>query len=161
MNKFFIHYSGTIAAFKSAGLENTYNDGIVFISGDAAGKGAAIYTHNKYYASIAEALEALTYFSSISDGTTTATATGPNGTIVFSGDDNSTVSVEAGSTGVKIGLSDAMLTTIDNKAEASVVNGINGRLQTVEGDYLKSADKTELQGNIDKKVDQSTYDTKM
>lgn len=161
MNKFFIHYSGTIAAFKSAGLENTYNDGIVFISGDAAGKGAAIYTHNKYYASIVEALEALTYFSSISDGKTTATATGPNGTIVFSGDDNSTVSVEAGSTGVKIGLSDAMLTTIDNKAEASVVNGINGRLQTVEGDYLKSADKTELQGNIDKKVDQSAYDTKM
>lgn len=161
MDKFFIHYSGTVAAFKSAGLENTYRNGIVFISGDAAGKGAAIYTHNKYYANIVEALDALTYFSSISDGKTTATATGPNGTIIFSGDDNSTVSVQAGSTGVKIGLSDSMLTTIDNKAEASVVNGINSRLQAVEGDYLKSADKTALQNNIDKKVDQTAYNTKM
>ena len=106
MNKFFIHYSGTIAAFKAAGHESTYANSLVFISGDESGKGAAIYTHNKYYASIAEALASLTYFSSISDGKTTATATGPNGTIIFSGDDNSTVTVQAGSTGVKVGLSD-------------------------------------------------------
>lgn len=161
MNKFFIHYSGTVAAFKAAGLESTYVNGIVFISGDESGKGAAIYTHNKYYANVAEALAALKYFSSISDGTTTATAAGPEGTIVFSGDDSSSVKVQAGSTGVKIGLSDSILTTIDNKAESSVVNGINSRLQAVEGDYLKAADKNELQGNIDKKVDQSAYDTKM
>ena len=41
---------------------------------------------------------------------------------------------------------------VDNKtagiASDAVVNGINTRLQTVEGDYLKAADKNELQANI-------------
>ena len=148
VNNMFVHYSGTIAAFKAAGNEATYSNSIVFISGDAEGKGAAIYTHNKYFGSIAEALNALTYFSSISDGTTTATASGPNGTIIFSGDDNATVNVQAGSTGIKIGISKTVMDAIAAKAEASAVNAIDGRLQTVEGDYLKSADKSELEGKV-------------
>ena len=36
-----------------------------------------------------------------------------------------------------------------------------GRISTIEGDYLTSDDKTELQGNINKKVDQTTYDSKV
>lgn len=40
-------------------------------------------------------------------------------------------------------------------------NTLKGRVDTIEGDYLKSSDKTELQGNIDKKVAQSDYDTKI
>lgn len=36
------------------------------------------------------------------------------------------------------------------KSELSgTINGVDARLQAVEGDYLKGADKTELQGNID------------
>lgn len=160
-NKMFVHYSGTIAAFKAAGNETTYANSIVFISGDAEGKGAAIYTHNKYFGSISEALASLTYFSSISDGSTTATASGPNGTIIFSGDDNATVNVQAGSTGIKIGISDTVMNAIAAKAENSALTAVDNRLKTVEGDYLKAADKTELQGNIDAKVAQSDYDTKI
>lgn len=156
VNNMFVHYSGTIAAFKAAGNEATYEKSIVFISGDVEGKGAAIYTHNKYFGSIAEALSSLTYFSSISDGTTTATASGPNGTIIFSGDDNSTVKVQAGSTGIKIGISDTVMNAIAAKAEASAVNAIDGRLQTVEGDYLKGSDKEALEG----KVSQALIDAK-
>lgn len=53
---------------------------------------------------------------------------------------------------------------IDSAIEAnntSVVTPISNRVATIEGDYLKGADKTELQGNIDKKVNQTAYDTKM
>lgn len=62
-----------------------------------------------------------------------------------------------------------------NKVESSVQNGyikIDGvetkvyddaalarRVSTIEGDYLKAADKTELQGNIDKKQDALTEAT--
>lgn len=40
-------------------------------------------------------------------------------------------------------------------------NTLKGRVSTIEGDYLKTADKTALQSNIDKKVAQSDYDTKV
>lgn len=163
VNNMFVHYSGTIAAFKQAALESTYANSIVFISGDAAGNGAAIYTHNKYYASLSEALTGLKYFSSISDGKTTATASGPEGVIAFTGDNNNTVSVVAGTTGIKIGLSDDFMSAFDAKAETSVLNGVNGRLQTVEANYETKTNvanvKSELQGNIDKKLAIETYNT--
>ena len=161
VNNMFVHYSGTIAAFKQAALESTYANSIVFISGDVAGNGAAIYTHNKYYASLTEALVGLKYFSSISDGTTTATANGPEGTIVFTGDNNNTVSVVAGTTGIKIGLSDDFMSAFDAKAEGQALTGVDNRLKAVEADYLTSANQTALQGNIDKKVDTTAYEAKV
>lgn len=36
-----------------------------------------------------------------------------------------------------------------------------GRISTIEGDYLKAADKTVLQNSIDTKVDQTAYDAKV
>lgn len=41
------------------------------------------------------------------------------------------------------------------------VQPIADDVATIKGDYLKSSDKTELQGNIDGKVAQSDYNTKM
>lgn len=38
---------------------------------------------------------------------------------------------------------------------------LDGRVATIEGDYLKLADKTELQGNIDLKVSTATYEAKV
>ena len=39
-SKMFVHYKGTVAAFKEAGLESVYNNHIVFIKGgEADGKG--------------------------------------------------------------------------------------------------------------------------
>lgn len=48
-SKMFVHYSGTKAAFIDAGYPAQYTNKIVFISGDAEGNGAAVYTHGKYY----------------------------------------------------------------------------------------------------------------
>lgn len=163
VNNMFVHYSGTIAAFKNAALESTYANSIVFISGDSEGKGAAIYTHNKYYADITTAINdlQLAYFTKISDGQTVAEATEPNSTIVFSSDANNTVSVVAGTTGIKIGLSDDFLSTVDAKAEGQALTGVDNRLKDVEADYLTSANQTTLQSNIDKKVDTTTYEAKV
>lgn len=163
VNNMFVHYSGTIAAFKSAALESTYANSIVFISGDSEGKGAAIYTHNKYYADITTAINdlQLAYFTKISDGKTVAEATEPNSTIVFSSDANNTVSVVAGTTGIKIGLSDDFMSAFDAKAEGQALTGVDNRLKAVEADYLTSANQTTLQSNIDKKVDTTTYEAKV
>ena len=49
----------------------------------------------------------------------------------------------------------------DAAAAKAVADANAGRLDAIEADYLKAADKSELQGNIDKKVDQTAYDEKV
>ena len=60
---------------------------------------------------------------------------------------------------------DAAATQVALQAEIDRATGVEGgletRLSTIEGDYLKAEDKTELQNNINAKVAQSDYDTKI
>lgn len=139
-SKMFVHYSGTKAAFIAAGLPSQYTNKIVFIKGGENGTGACVYTHGNYYANVEEALAALKYFSSISAGGTTATAAGPNSTINFTADDPAAVSVKVDSTGVHFGLTDEFKTAVN----ATLPN----RIKAIEDDYLKAADKTELEGKV-------------
>jgi hypothetical protein len=120
MAKMFVHYAGTVTAFKAAGLETTYNNHIVFIAGGPDGKGAAVYTHGNYYGDYKTALadlkgkvDGLRYFSKISDGKNTASVASADGTITFSAVDPSEVSVDVNAAGVKIGLSDAFKTQVN------------------------------------------------
>ena len=136
----FVHYSGTKAAFIAAGLPSQYTNKIVFIKGGENGTGACIYTHGNYYANVEEALAALKYFSKISAGGVTAEAASPNGTINFSADDPAAVSVKVDSTGVHFGLTDEFKTAVNTT--------LPNRIKAVEDDYLKSADKTELEGKV-------------
>lgn len=136
----FVHYSGTKAAFIAAGLPSQYSNKIVFIKGGENGTGACIYTHGNYYANVEEALAALKYFSKISAGGVTAEAASPNGTINFSADDPAAVSVKVDSTGVHFGLTDEFKTAVNTT--------LPNRIKAVEDDYLKGADKTELEGKV-------------
>ncbi len=136
----FVHYAGTKAAFIAAGLPSQYTNKIVFIKGGENGKGSCVYTHGNYYANVEEAIAALKFFSKISAGGVTAEAAGNNGTINFSADDPASVAVKVDSTGVHIGLSD------DFKSAVNTV--IPGRIKAIEDDYLKAADKTELEGKV-------------
>ena len=136
----FVHYSGTKAAFIAAGLPSQYSNKIVFIKGGENGTGACIYTHGNYYAHVEEALAALKYFSKISAGGVTAEAASPNGTINFSADDPAAVSVKVDSTGVHFGLTDEFKTAVNTT--------LPNRIKAVEDDYLKGADKTELEGKV-------------
>jgi hypothetical protein len=136
----FVHYSGTKAAFIAAGLPSQYTNKIVFIKGGENGTGACVYTHGNYYANVEEALAALKYFSKISAGGVTAEAASPNGTINFSADDPAAVSVKVDSTGVHFGLTDEFKTAVNTT--------LPNRIKAVEDDYLKGADKTELEGKV-------------
>lgn len=118
MSKMFVHYSGTVAAFKAAEvggekLSEKYSNHIVFIKGGDKGAGA-IYTHGKYFADA----DALKYFSKVSDGVTVAEAAGPNGTLTFTANDPALLAVDASAKGVTISLSDVFVNKVNNTATA-------------------------------------------
>lgn len=139
-SKMFVHYSGTKAAFIAAGLPSQYTNKIVFIKGGENGTGACVYTHGNYYANVEEAIAALKFFSKVSANGVTAEAAGNNGVINFTADDPASVSVKVDSTGVHFGLTDEFKTAVNTT--------LPGRLDAIEGDYLKAADKTELEGKV-------------
>lgn len=134
MAKMFVHYAGTVTAFKAAGLESKYNNHIVFIAGGEGGNGAAVYTHGNYYGDYKSALadlktkvDGLKYFSKISDGTNTASVASADGTITFSAVDPSEVSVDVNAAGVKIGLSEAFKTLV-NTTLPGQISAVNTKL---------------------------------
>lgn len=139
----FVHYSGTKESFSKLTNINDYYNKIVFIKGGNNGEGAAIYTHGKYYANVAE-IEELTaqiadlkFISSVKAGGVTSTATGHNGVIEFTSDDDTTVTVVANSTGVKIGLASSFVKQVDDATSD---------ITTIKSDYLTSSDKTAIIG---------------
>lgn len=139
-SKMFVHYSGTKAAFIAAGYPAQYTNKIVFISGDAEGNGAAVYTHGKYYGNLEEAIAALKFFSKISAGGSTAEAGGNNGTITFTADDPATVAVKVDEKGVHFGLTDAFKTAVNTT--------LPNRIKAIEDDYLTSADETAIKEEL-------------
>lgn len=170
MAKMFVHYNGTVDNFKK--IENyasKYNNSIVFISG-VNDEGAAIYTHGKFYANIkdvqnlANQLSELKIIKGVKVGEDTKVAADHNGIIEFTSDSNSTVSVVGTSTGIQIGLNSAFVKKVtDNTAAIAkevedrgkeitrvegLVSGVDGRVATIEGDYLTSEDKEEILGQI-------------
>ena len=126
MSKMFVHYNGTVAEFKAANLEATYNKHIVFIKGGANGTGAAVYTHGEYFGDVKDALASLQtkvdgmkYFSKISNGSTTASVASADGTITIKGEDPTVVTV-VDAEGVKIGLSDAFKTQVNTTLPGNI-----------------------------------------
>jgi hypothetical protein len=119
MSKMFVHYSGTVDAFKAASdlegklLSKKYENHIVFIKGGDKGAGA-IYTHGKYFADA----DALKYFSKVSDGVRIAEAAGPNGTLTFTASDPALLAVDASAKGVTISLSDTFVKKVNDTATA-------------------------------------------
>lgn len=140
MSKMFVHYKGTVEAFKAAGLETTYNNHIVFIKGGADGTGQAIYTHGEYYGNLNEALAALEakvnglkYFSQITDGINTAKSAVADGTITFSALDPASVTVNVDARGVSFGLSDAFVKKV-NEDLPGAINTEKSRAEGVEAE---------------------------
>ena len=172
MSKMFVHYLGTVEQFKQLSNLSDYANKIVFIKGGADGKGAAIYTHGEYYAN-AKDLADLKFISSVKAGGVTATAKGHNGVIEFSSDDDTTVSVVADSTGIKIGLAQTFVKQVDDataaiaqevkdreaavntingelakKALATDLTGVSNRVKAIEDDYLTSEDETSIKNAV-------------
>lgn len=139
MAKRFVNYSKTKAEFISAGLPTTYNNSIVFIKGDANGNGSCIYTHGNYFANFTEFLSAVNYVKGINVGGTSYNAAAGGGYVAFGAKDPTTVSVNAGSTGIEIGLTGTFIQSIDDVIELA---------GNINKDYLKASDKTALENLI-------------
>lgn len=145
-SKMFVHYKGTVAAFKEAGLESVYNNHIVFIKGgEADGKGEAVYTHGQYYGNVKDALAALQtkvdgmkYFSKISDGNTVASVASAEGTITIKGEDPAIVTL-IDKEGLKIGLSDTFKTAV-NTTLPNAVSSIESKLGSKDATAASGAD---------------------
>ena len=128
MSKMFVHYKGTVAEFKAANLESTYANHIVFIKGgETSGNGEAVYTHGQYYANVKDALAALqtkvdgmSYFSKIKVGETVASAPGADGTITFSAEDPSVVTVNVDAQGIKVGLKEEFVKAVNENLPADI-----------------------------------------
>ena len=120
ITKMFIHYDHTVADFKAAGLESTYANSIVFISG-AGSETPCIYTHNNYYGNVQDALDALAQLSyikgvKVGDKTFTAPANGEGAIIPFASADPATVSIDTNAGTITFGLTDAFKAKVNNTA---------------------------------------------
>lgn len=157
MSKMFVHYSGTIDQFKALNNIAEYDNKIVFIKGGADGKGAAIYTHGKYYGDVKDALASLQselgslkYFSGIKAGDKTATAAAKDGIIAFNATDPATVAVDVDARGVNIGLSSAFVDKVDANAsglaqEITRATEAEGKLRT---DLGTKTDEANAEGSV-------------
>ena len=107
MQKMFVHYSKTKAEFKSAGLETTYTNFIVFIKGDANGNGSCIYTHGMYFANIKDMIDSLNFVKGISVNGENYNAVAGGGYIGISASNPATITLTVGNKGIEIGLTEA------------------------------------------------------
>lgn len=156
----FVHFNGTKAQFIEKGYESTYANAIVFIKGDAEGHGSAIYTHSKYYASIAELEAVVGNLSSLQqsfdnlkvikgikvNGGDPLVSTSHDGIINFTSD-SPVVSLSTDPTGVKISLDSTFVNKVNSAATKESVDNIEN--------VILPAHDTRM-GNIEKSVSDLT-----
>lgn len=128
--KMFVHYPGTVEAFKALPNIAEYEKKIVFIKGGADGKGAAIYTHGSYFANFAEFIDtyvkALNYVKGVNVKGTNYNAAAGGGYVAFSASDPTTVDVNAGQNGITIGLTDAFIGKVNSVGSAEDTAAADG-----------------------------------
>lgn len=138
--KMFVHYSGTVEAFKELSNIADYNNKIVFIKGGPEGKGSAIYTHGEFYTSshdieaLVSNLKAISGVMVNGDRNTLKVATTHDGVLNFSNGDE-TVAVSIDGPGIKISVSEAF------RNRVSAVETLAGNTSTALGAATDAADK--------------------
>ncbi len=139
ITKMFVHYDHTIAEFKAAGLETTYANSIVFISGAGSEK-PSIYTHNKYYGNVQEALDAIANLAyikgvKVGDKVYTAPSNGDGAIIPFASADPATVTIDADSGTIKFDLNGEFkdkVNTIGAADDASTTGTVFGEIARLD-----------------------------
>jgi hypothetical protein len=136
--KMFVHYPGTVDAFKALPNIAEYEKKIVFIKGGTDGKGAAIYTHGSYFANFAEFIDtyvrALNYVKGVNVKGQNYNAAQGGGYLAFNASDPATVDVNAGQNGISIGLNKTFVDRV------SAVETLAGNTSTALGAKGDSAD---------------------
>ena len=138
--KMFVHYPGTVEAFKELSNIADYNNKIVFIKGGPEGKGSAIYTHGEFYTSAHDIEALVSNLKAISgvmvngDRNTLKVATTHDGVLNFSNGDE-TVAVSIDGPGIKISVSEAF------RNRVSAVETLAGNTSTALGSASDEASK--------------------
>lgn len=162
ITKMFVHFTGTKEAFINAGHETTYTNSIAFIAGGGSEK-ACIYTHGSYFGDVQSALNALnefqtqvynkrSYIKGVKVGETTFVApdNGQGAIIPFASLDPSTVTVDAASGTITIGLKDEFVSKVNTTAtnlgtasDASTASTAFGRIARLDAvlDNLMNGDE--------------------
>ena len=137
--KMFVNFTGSKKTFVEKGYPTTYANSIVFISGDDKGatvedRSSCIFAKGKYFANASEAkkyLATLPYFKGIKIGNTTYNAANGGGDLALAANDPATLTINANSDGVVIGLTDAAKNAISGAAQSA----------TGDGKYISAAQK--------------------
>ena len=175
ITKMFIHYNHTKADFIAAGLESTYANSIVFISG-ADKEAPCIYTHNRYFGNVQDALDAIAKLAfvkgvKVGDKTYVASDNGEGAIIPFASADPATVSIDAESGTITFGLTDTFKAKVDNTAknlgtstdasttgtafgEIARLDALIGALVGGEGGSIEDMIKNQI-NNLDASIDSS------
>ena len=133
-------YKGTKETFISSGKAAANTDAIVYITGGAGNeKNSCVFAQGVYFADIHEMVKAINFVKGINVGGQSYNAAMGGGYVAFGAKDPATVAVNAGSTGIEIGLTDAFIEKVDDVVALAA---------TINGDYLKAADRTALEGLI-------------
>lgn len=145
-----VFYKGTRAQFDTLLVSNgaDYEDKLVFIQGGATPNMpySCIWAQGMYFADIAELIKAIAYVKGVNIGGSNYTTAVGGGYIAMKGVDSQTeVSVDNGT--VQIGLSTTFVTRVTT-AEGTLTR-LASRLDSIEEDYLTSADKIALSNLID------------
>lgn len=168
MQKMFVHYSKTKAEFKSAGLETTYTNFIVFIKGDANGNGSCIYTHGMYFANIKDMIDSLNFVKGISVNGENYNAVAGGGYIGISASNPATITLTVGNKGIEIGLTEAFRSMVQQASDdaswakatigdisdgltvmeslANVYNTLDGKISALTGVSTDSKDSITVHG---------------
>lgn len=164
MTKMFIKYNGTVDQFKVSSYQTDYANSIVFISGDDAGTGAAIYAQGKYYGNVIDAVanfkDSLKCFAGIKVGNVTAEANAHNSVIEFIPSDPNTIEINTSKNGITFGL------TSNAKTAIGKVATLESNVSTLQSTKANQSDLTTLsgtvttlQGTVANKVGQDAVDT--
>lgn len=144
--------------------EKANADAIVVLNGNAETAGSVDYKIAQKFATLMENPdEAMNSIQELVDWTTEHAADALEMSNQVTANKNALETLNGGATvagSVDKKIADAIAAeNLSQYATDTDLSGVSGRLAIVEGDYLKAADKTELQGKIDLKAAQADLNT--
>lgn len=109
-------FKGTKAQFIEKNYHTTHANSIVYITGGSDAKNSCIFAQGTYFGNMTEFINAINYVKGVNVGGQNYNAVEGGGYIAFNASDPSTVTVNAGTNGINIGLTTTFVDKVKNTA---------------------------------------------
>ena len=109
-------FKGTKSEFITKNYPSTHANSIVYITGGSEPKNSCIFAQGTYFGDIVELMNAINYVKGVSVNGTSYIAAAGGGYVAFGATDPSTVTVNAGTNGINIGLTTEFVNKVNNTA---------------------------------------------